>query len=53
MAAIQNVVYGTGKDQPPKRAGFFMLHFMTSVSAFQDVAMYSYNLPNLTEGYPG
>ena len=25
-----------------------MLHFMTSVSAFQDVAMYSYNLPNLT-----
>jgi hypothetical protein len=32
----------------PKEREFFMLHFMTSVSAFQDVAMYSYNLPNLT-----
>jgi hypothetical protein len=28
-----------------------MLHFMTSVSAFQDVVVYRYNPLNFTEGY--
>jgi hypothetical protein len=38
-------------DLHPKDWEIYMLHFMTSLSAFQDVAMDSYNLLTLSEGY--